>query len=87
MESLQTLKQALDASLITPADYELGKSAFLRAQQIRAGFEAGLLSPADYVLARPPCCAPRAPLLWRHAIFKSTQASFFFFTRRLSRCR
>ena len=35
MESLQCLKQALDAGLITAADYDTGKTAFLRAQQVR----------------------------------------------------
>ena len=48
MESLKTLKAALDGGLITADDYETAKGAFLRAQQIRSGFEAGLLSPADY---------------------------------------
>jgi hypothetical protein len=48
MESLITLKQALDAGLITDSDYDAAKTAFLRAQQIRSGFESGLLSKADY---------------------------------------
>ena len=48
MESLVTLKQALDAGLITNDDYASAKTAFLRAQQIRSGFESGLLSKADY---------------------------------------
>jgi hypothetical protein len=48
MESLITLKQALDAGLITNDDYASAKTAFLRAQQIRSGFESGLLSKADY---------------------------------------
>ena len=48
MESLVTLKQALDAGLITADDYDNAKTAFLRAQQIRSGFESGLLSKADY---------------------------------------
>ena len=46
-----TLKQALDAGLITSDDYASAKTAFLRAQQIRSGFESGLLSKADYDLA------------------------------------
>ena len=48
MESLVTLKQALAADLISSADYEAGKAAFLRAQQIRSGFESGLLTKEDY---------------------------------------
>jgi len=35
MESLLQLKQALDAGLITQGDYDAGKHAFLRAQQVR----------------------------------------------------
>lgn len=34
MESLLQLKQALDAGLITAGDYDAGKHAFLRAQQV-----------------------------------------------------
>jgi DNA-binding beta-propeller fold protein YncE len=52
MESLITLKQALDAGLITTEDYDGAKTAFLRAQQIRSGFESGLLSKADYAVVK-----------------------------------
>lgn len=38
MESLQCLKLALDAGLITAADYDTGKTAFLRAQQVRTAW-------------------------------------------------
>lgn len=49
MDSVKVAKSAYDQGLITAQDYESVKSAFLRAQQIKAGFEAGFLKEDDYV--------------------------------------
>ena len=46
--TLHTAKAALDNGLITPADYESVKDAFLKAQQIKAGLDAGFIQEADY---------------------------------------
>ena len=49
--SLQTLlstKAALDLGLISQADFEAVKSAFLRAQQIKAALDVGLIKQDDY---------------------------------------
>ena len=45
---LQTAKAALDSGLITNADYDSVKDAFLRAQQIKAGLDAGFIVESDY---------------------------------------
>ena len=62
MESLLQLKQALDAGLISSSDFDAGKSAFLRAQQMRSGFEAGLLSASDYALVKETFLRRAAPI-------------------------
>ena len=54
MESLLQLKQALDAGLITQPDYDAGKHAFLRAQQV-----CGHGGASHSLLLKPPLsCAP-----------------------------
>ena len=45
---LDTAKAALNSGLITSADYDSVKDAFLRAQQIKAGLDAGFILESDY---------------------------------------
>ena len=43
-----TCKEALDEGLITTSDFDIVKTAFLRAQSIKAGLDAGFILPEDY---------------------------------------
>lgn len=47
MEALRETKAALDAGLLTQADYDAAKSWFLRLQQVKAGADAGILTRED----------------------------------------
>ena len=47
-ESLRTAKAAFDEGLIDEQDVRLVRTAFLRAQQIRAGLDAGFFKESDY---------------------------------------
>lgn len=46
--TLRTARAAVSEGLITEADYEVVKAAFLKAQQFKAGLDAGFISEADY---------------------------------------
>ena len=46
--TLRTARGALQEGLITDADYEAVKAAFLKAQQFKAGLDAGFITEADY---------------------------------------
>lgn len=46
--TLRTARSALEEGLITDADYDVVKSAFLKAQQFKAGLDAGFITEADY---------------------------------------
>lgn len=48
LQSLLSTKAALDLGLISQADFDAVKSAFLRAQQIKAALDVGLIKPEDY---------------------------------------
>jgi cofilin len=48
LQALLSTKAALDLGLVTPADYDAVKRAFLAAQQIRAAVDAGLVAEGDY---------------------------------------
>ena len=48
IQTLTNAKEALDAQLITKADFDTVKDAFLRAQQLKAGLDAGFILEADY---------------------------------------
>ena len=48
IQTLTNAKEALDADLITRADFDTVKDAFLRAQQLKAGLDAGFILEADY---------------------------------------
>lgn len=52
MQTLRTAKLALEEGLIDQADFDVVKTAFLKAQQIKAGMDAGFLREEDYVQAR-----------------------------------
>ena len=52
LATLRTAKTAVDEGLITADDYELIKTAFCKAQQIKAGLDAGFISAEDYAQAR-----------------------------------
>ena len=45
---LRTCKEALEEGLISSADFDIVKTAFLRAQSIKAGLDAGFILPEDY---------------------------------------
>lgn len=47
LHALRNGKAALDAGLITQADYDALKATFLTAQQLRAGIDAGLIKEED----------------------------------------
>ena len=47
-DCLKTARSALEQQLITESDYDQVKTAFLRAQQIRAGLDAGFIRQDDY---------------------------------------
>lgn len=47
-DCLKTARSALEQQLITERDYDQVKTAFLRAQQIRAGLDAGFIRQDDY---------------------------------------
>lgn len=47
-DCLKTARSALEQQLITDSDYDQVKTAFLRAQQIRAGLDAGFIRQDDY---------------------------------------
>lgn len=46
--SLRTARQALQDGLISDADYDQVKQAFVKAQQFKAGLDAGFLGQEDY---------------------------------------
>ncbi len=46
---LRTAKQAMGEGLIGQEDFDQIKTAFLRAQQIKAGLDAGFIREEDYV--------------------------------------
>lgn len=46
--TLRTAKTALDEGLITQEDYDSIKTAFMKAQQIKAGLDAGFIREQDY---------------------------------------
>lgn len=46
--SLRTAQQALQDGLISEADYDQVKQAFVKAQQFKAGLDAGFLGQEDY---------------------------------------
>ncbi|KAI7842449.1 hypothetical protein COHA_004088 [Chlorella ohadii] len=48
LQSLLSTKAALDLGLISQADFDAVKNAFLRAQQIKAALDVGLIKPEDY---------------------------------------
>jgi cofilin len=48
LQSLVNTKAALDLNLVTQADYEKVKSAFLKAQQLRTAMDSGLISQEDF---------------------------------------
>ncbi|KAL4422340.1 hypothetical protein ABPG75_008537 [Micractinium tetrahymenae] len=48
LQSLLSTKAALDLGLISQADFDAVKSAFLRAQQIKSALDVGLIKPEDY---------------------------------------
>ncbi|KAK9837037.1 hypothetical protein WJX84_011626 [Apatococcus fuscideae] len=45
---LRTCKEALEEALISSSDFDVVKTAFLRAQSIKAGLDAGFILPEDY---------------------------------------
>lgn len=47
-DCLKTARDALEQNLIESSDYDQVKTAFLRAQQIRAGLDAGFIRQDDY---------------------------------------
>lgn len=47
-DSLRTTKAAFDEGLLDEQDLRLVRTAFLRAQQIRAGVDAGFIRTEDY---------------------------------------
>lgn len=47
-DCLRTARDALEQNLIESSDYDQVKTAFLRAQQIRAGLDAGFIRQDDY---------------------------------------
>ena len=47
-ESLRTAKAAFDEGLLDEHDVRVVRTAFLRAQQIRAGLDAGFIRESDY---------------------------------------
>ena len=47
-DTLRNARVALVDGLITGADFEAVKVAFLKAQQYKAGLDAGFITPADY---------------------------------------
>ena len=48
LQALLSTKAALDLGLVSQEDYDVVKSAFLRAQQLRAAVDAGLMREEDY---------------------------------------
>eukprot|EP00210_Caulerpa_lentillifera_P002000 g1917.t1 len=52
LESLKTAKAALDAGLITQADFDSVKDGFIAAQKLKTGVDAGLLRKEDYDKSR-----------------------------------
>ena len=48
LQSLVNTKAALDLGLVTQADYDAVKSAFLKAQQLRTAMDSGLISQDDF---------------------------------------
>ncbi|KAG7666977.1 hypothetical protein Ndes2526B_g04540 [Nannochloris sp. 'desiccata'] len=48
LQSLVNTKAALDLNLVTQADYDAVKSAFLKAQQLRTALDSGLISQEDF---------------------------------------
>ena len=47
-DTLRNARVALEDGLITAADFEAVKVAFLKAQQYKAGLDAGFITPTDY---------------------------------------
>lgn len=47
-QSLRTAKAAFDEGLLDENDVRQVRTAFLRAQQIRAGLDAGFIRESDY---------------------------------------
>lgn len=47
-QSLRTAKAAFDEGLLDEHDVRQVRTAFLRAQQIRAGLDAGFIRESDY---------------------------------------
>ena len=47
VESLAKCNEALKKGLITQADYDEVKKAYLRIEQIKLGFEGGLITGAE----------------------------------------
>ncbi|KAL4425061.1 hypothetical protein ABPG77_001839 [Micractinium sp. CCAP 211/92] len=48
LQSLLSTKAALDLGLVSQADFDAVKNAFLRAQQIKSALDVGLIKPEDY---------------------------------------